>query len=110
VSKNFTCLGKRLNKAIPHLKSFSILSVNLKYKIIGDFRVCRVFWLVFGFAFLEKFKLRLSCACKLRLSGVAFCFFGCFFDLGFERFCGLRLLGLGAGLAGGFCGLFARFG
>jgi hypothetical protein len=64
---------------------------------------CRSFfgWF-FGFAFLEKFKLRLSCACKLRLSGVAFCVLGCFFDLGFEPFCGLRLLGLGAGLAGGF--------
>jgi hypothetical protein len=35
VSKNFIVLWKRLNKAIPHLRSLYFLSVNLKYKIIG---------------------------------------------------------------------------
>lgn len=36
VSKNFTDLGKRLNKAIPHLNHICFQGVNLKYKIIGD--------------------------------------------------------------------------
>jgi hypothetical protein len=41
VSKNFTCLGKRLNKAIPHLNHIHFQGVNLKYKIIGDIKMYR---------------------------------------------------------------------
>jgi hypothetical protein len=35
VSKNFTDLGKRLNKAIPHLNHISSFTVKQAYKIIG---------------------------------------------------------------------------
>jgi hypothetical protein len=35
VSRNLTVLGKRLNKAIPHLNHIHFQGVNLKYKIIG---------------------------------------------------------------------------
>ena len=35
---------------------------------------------------------------------MAFCVLGCFSGSGFEAFCGLRLLGLGAGLAAAFVG------
>ena len=38
VSKNFTDLGKRLNKAIPHLNHIHFQGVKLKYKIIGELR------------------------------------------------------------------------
>jgi hypothetical protein len=47
------------------------------------------FWVWF---FSDIFKLRLLRGGKLRLSGVAFCVLGCFFGLGFEGFCGVRLL------------------
>ena len=42
---------------------------------------------------LNFFKLRLLFFKKLRLSASVFCVLSCFLDLGFESFCGLRLLG-----------------
>jgi len=42
VSKNFIDLGKRLNKAIPHLNHIHFQGVNLKYKIIGDLIIKKV--------------------------------------------------------------------
>jgi hypothetical protein len=41
VSKNLTGLGKRLNKAIPHLNHIHFQGVKLKYKIIGELRLHR---------------------------------------------------------------------
>jgi len=41
VSKNLTSLGKRLNKAIPHLNHIHFQGGKLKYKIIGDIRLHR---------------------------------------------------------------------
>jgi hypothetical protein len=37
VSKNFMVLGKRLNKAIPHLNHISCFRVNQPYKNFGNF-------------------------------------------------------------------------